>query len=105
MRQYFTQMRQEVGVRIVERVFGPDDKPSKVNYVDTTTLGDTEIKIRLSKFSLSNLNEKSAPPSAVHAGINTGLSFAGSGRGLFQCFSTILYVHLRDSMDKYIQDI
>ena len=32
MRQYFTQMRQEIGQRIVERVFGPDDKPSKVDY-------------------------------------------------------------------------
>ena len=30
MRQYFTQMRQEMGQRLVERVFGSDDKPSKV---------------------------------------------------------------------------
>ena len=30
MRQYFTQMRQELGQRLVERVFGDGDKPSKV---------------------------------------------------------------------------
>lgn len=29
MRQYFTQMRQELGQRLVEKVFGDGDKPSK----------------------------------------------------------------------------
>ena len=30
MRQYFTQLRQEMGQRLIEKVFYPDDKPSKV---------------------------------------------------------------------------
>ena len=30
MRQYFTQLRQELGQRLVERVFADGDKPSKV---------------------------------------------------------------------------
>ena len=29
MRQYFTQLRQEMGQRLVEKVFYPDEKPSK----------------------------------------------------------------------------
>lgn len=33
MKQYFLQIRQEVGVRVVEKVFDPaTDKPSKVSY-------------------------------------------------------------------------
>ena len=32
LRQYFTQLRQEMGQRLVDRVFGDDDKPSKVGY-------------------------------------------------------------------------
>ena len=32
MRQYFTQMRQEMGLRLVEKVFGAEDKPSKVGF-------------------------------------------------------------------------
>ena len=31
MRQYFTQMRQELGQRLVDKVFGSEDKPSKVS--------------------------------------------------------------------------
>lgn len=31
LRQYFTQLRQEVGLRLVEKVFGSEDKPSKVS--------------------------------------------------------------------------
>ena len=31
MRQYFTQLRQELGYRLVDRVYGSDDKPSKVS--------------------------------------------------------------------------
>lgn len=30
LRQYFTQLRQELGQRLVEKVFGNEDKPSKV---------------------------------------------------------------------------
>ena len=30
LRQYFTQLRQELGQRLVEKVFGSEDKPSKV---------------------------------------------------------------------------
>jgi actin related protein 2/3 complex subunit 3 len=32
LRQYFTQLRQEIGQRLVEKVFGGEDKPSKVHY-------------------------------------------------------------------------
>lgn len=31
LRQYFTQLRQELGQRLVEKVFGSEDKPSKVS--------------------------------------------------------------------------
>ncbi len=31
MRQYFTQLRQETGLRLTEKVFGDENKPSKVN--------------------------------------------------------------------------
>ena len=30
MRQYLTQLRQEIGQRVVDKVYYPDDKPSKV---------------------------------------------------------------------------
>ena len=32
LRQYFTQLRQETGQRLVEKVFGSEDKPSKVEF-------------------------------------------------------------------------
>ena len=38
LRQYFTQMRQEIGVRLVERVY-VDDKPSKVGVVCVCVCG------------------------------------------------------------------
>ena len=50
MRQYFTQMRQEMGLRLVDRVFGPDDKPSKVNYIymiQSDTKINTYVSIKL----------------------------------------------------------
>ncbi len=30
MRQYITQLRQEIGQRLIEKVYFPEDKPSKV---------------------------------------------------------------------------
>lgn len=32
MRQYFTQLRQEMGLRLVDKVFGSEEKPSKVGF-------------------------------------------------------------------------
>lgn len=36
MRAYFTQLRQEIGGRLVEKVFGSEPKPSKVCFVATS---------------------------------------------------------------------
>ena len=39
MRAYFTQLRQELGGRLVEKVFGQEAKPSKV-YMFASLCGD-----------------------------------------------------------------
>lgn len=33
MRQYMTQLRQEMGLRLVDKVFGAENKPSKASVV------------------------------------------------------------------------